>query len=362
MTMHKAKGLEFDIVILPGLGRPPRSEDSKLLLWTERPSIDGEKLLLAPISARREETDALSKYIARQEKIKAENESIRLLYVAATRARRTLHLIGHAELDEDESGRRLRDPRPDVLLARIWPVVKPAFEAALLNYPGQQERFTDERTYPPLRRVPQDWRPAPLPAALPLRRSAINPDERDTGVGDASETVRLLGTLTHSMLETIAREGLDRWPDARIAGLRGGIRTTLASMGTPAVDVDHGAQRVEQALLNTIADARGRWILADHQDARSELKLAAASKGAIAHFAMDRTFVDNGIRWVIDFKTAAYEGDDPDSFIESERRAYQEQLERYANLLSALDSRPIRAGLYFPLLNRWVEWEAQQGR
>src|SRR5690606_18989390 len=33
MTMHKAKGLEFDHVILPGLERRPRNDQSALLLW-----------------------------------------------------------------------------------------------------------------------------------------------------------------------------------------------------------------------------------------------------------------------------------------------------------------------------------------
>ena len=36
MTIHKAKGLEFDNVILPGLGKPPAQDDAKLLVWVER--------------------------------------------------------------------------------------------------------------------------------------------------------------------------------------------------------------------------------------------------------------------------------------------------------------------------------------
>ncbi len=362
MTMHKAKGLEFDTVILPGLGRPPRSEESKLLLWTERPSGKGEKLLLAPISARRDDTDALCRYIGAQEKIKAANESVRLLYVAATRARRTLYLIGHADIEEDESGRRLRDPRPDSLLARIWPAVKPAFESALAGYSPMQTAASPEKTYPVLRRVPQGWRPAPLPDPVPLRRPAINADGRAGIESAGDETARIVGTLAHSMLEKIAREGVENWPISKISGLRPGIRAALANMGAVHHELEIAAQRVEEALANTIGDPRGRWILACHDYAQSELKLAAAANGAVAHFAVDRTFVEDGVRWVIDFKTAAYDGPDADAFIEGERRAYQEQLERYADLLAALDSRPIRAGLYFPLLRRWVEWTPRCSR
>ena len=38
MTIHKAKGLEFDTVILPGLGRKPQSDGPQLLAWLERPA------------------------------------------------------------------------------------------------------------------------------------------------------------------------------------------------------------------------------------------------------------------------------------------------------------------------------------
>ena len=64
MTIHKAKGLEFDAVIIPGLGRRPKVDDPQLLVWTERPSVAGAELLLAPISratARRMRSRATSR-------------------------------------------------------------------------------------------------------------------------------------------------------------------------------------------------------------------------------------------------------------------------------------------------------------
>ena len=49
MTIHKAKGLEFDRVIVPGLGRGTKQDDPKLFLWSER--VGGE-VILAPVAPR----------------------------------------------------------------------------------------------------------------------------------------------------------------------------------------------------------------------------------------------------------------------------------------------------------------------
>jgi ATP-dependent exoDNAse (exonuclease V) beta subunit len=90
MTIHKAKGLEFDTVILPGLGAVPRQEEQRLLLWLEQSGM----LLLAPISEAGQEPDPIYTYLSRVEERKIRRETARLLYVATTRARRRLHLLG----------------------------------------------------------------------------------------------------------------------------------------------------------------------------------------------------------------------------------------------------------------------------
>lgn len=94
MTIHKSKGLEFDAVILPGLGRATRPDSSKLLLWSERLNYKGEpELLVAPLKHKAETENKTYQYLKREEAKRAQFERQRLLYVAATRAKESLHIL-----------------------------------------------------------------------------------------------------------------------------------------------------------------------------------------------------------------------------------------------------------------------------
>lgn len=98
MTIHKAKGLEFDTVLLAGLGRRERSDSSRLLLWEERRSEFGKPyLLLAPIRSAEIKKDPIYEYLRKQEQKRAQYENLRLLYVAATRAKKRLYGFTHNE-------------------------------------------------------------------------------------------------------------------------------------------------------------------------------------------------------------------------------------------------------------------------
>jgi ATP-dependent exoDNAse (exonuclease V) beta subunit len=123
-----------------------------------------------------------------------------------------------------------------------------------------------------------------------------------------------------------------------------------AQLGQAGVDVDH-------ALRNVIEDSRGRWLFDPaHAEAASEWTLAGIDEGAIVHVSLDRTFVAQGVRWIVDFKTGRHQGADPEAFLDQERERYRDQLERYARFVQALDQRPIRLGLYHPQLRGWREW------
>jgi ATP-dependent exoDNAse (exonuclease V) beta subunit len=94
MTIHKAKGLEFDHVIIPSIHRTIRSNEHKLLLWHEQPGTDRtSNLILAPIENNVAD-DTIYNYLRMAEQKRSFYETGRLLYVAATRAKKSIHLTG----------------------------------------------------------------------------------------------------------------------------------------------------------------------------------------------------------------------------------------------------------------------------
>jgi ATP-dependent exoDNAse (exonuclease V) beta subunit len=114
-----------------------------------------------------------------------------------------------------------------------------------------------------------------------------------------------------------------------------------------------------EALLAVLGDPRGRWILqAAREDAR-EQALSGRVEGAIARVIFDRSFVDEqGVRWVIDYKTSRHVGGGLQEFLDREVERYRPQLQRYALLAQKLGPEPVRLGLYFPLMRQWREWAA----
>ena len=92
-------------------------------------------------------------------------------------------------------------------------------------------------------------------------------------------------------------------------------------------------------------------------EGQSELSLTAVMDGVLQSLRIDRTFVDGeGVRWIVDWKTSSHEGGDREAFLDNELARYRGQLERYARVMKVLDpDRPLRVGLYFPLLDAWRE-------
>jgi ATP-dependent helicase/nuclease subunit A len=359
MTIYGAKGLEFDTVIVPGLGRTVGGDPQSMLYWRER-ILGGEShLLLAPMTAVApndgEEQATLEDYLRRIERDRDREEGKRLLYVAATRARRHLHLLGNVNAEgkaKSDSLLALLMAAPDV--ADVFEQNKPVVE------PGTVEiaAGADGRLVPLLRRLPVDWQlPAPPPALNSKHPGTASVTEADPHTFDwVSDTLRRVGTVTHAFLQQIAREGLDRWTPERVAQSAKAFRVALTAEGVPASELPAATEKVTRALRSAITEERGRWILSPHSEAASELELSGVIDDRVLRIKIDRTFVDgDGTRWIVDYKTADIGGSSLDGFLNVQEEKYRPDLERYARIIRALDTRAVRAGLYFPLLACWRE-------
>ncbi len=352
MTIHRAKGLEFEHVFVPCLDRNPASGDRRLLRWIDLPNEAGTSdLIIAPAPAVGQEAEGeLDLFLKAALRLREAHERTRLMYVAATRARTTLWLSGAPRVSSEGELK----PGPRSLLACLWPVLAGRFE---LPGAGEAADPVPQAQRAHLRRLRGDWTPVVIPAApaieqLPVGQIALEPPEF-SWVG---ETQRQVGTIVHGWLARIAAGALPPTPQA-IGDLRAAVAGQLARHGVPERERADAAALILRALTDTVTDARGRWILSPtHRDAHAELALTGLSDGRLRTFVIDRTFIDEaGTRWVIDYKTSRHEGGGLEAFLDSETERYRAQLAGYVALMRGLAPEPVRAGLYFPLLGAFRE-------
>ena len=355
MTIHKSKGLEFETVIVPGLHRETVGAESSLLLWDEVVGGDGrESLLVAPMRARgaHEGRPTAYAYLKKLESERAAHEVERLLYVAVTRAIRCLHLVGIAAADERKDD-GLKPPAAGSLLKLLWPGVgQPVFAAAVAEQ-GAGEPLSGEKVdpasfVPPLIRLREIGLPPEL-ASLPMAGGGENPPMADAAdEGGAFEAS--VGTLVHRGLELIAREGLAAWPPGRVAALAPAWRRWLQARGHAADEAAAGAEEAVAAIETTLASDTGRWLLADHPQAGAEQAWTSLGDDGVRHHVIDRSFVVDDCRWIIDYKTVRC------SETELAKRAetHRPQLERYEALFRD-QPLPVRLAIYFPLQGRLIE-------
>jgi ATP-dependent exoDNAse (exonuclease V) beta subunit len=347
MTIHKAKGLEFDTVIVPGLDRAPRSGRRPLFAWRALP---GDRLLLAPIDETGGEKEPLFRYVTDLDREAEDIEAGRLLYVAATRAKTRLHLL--ACVKADEQGQVARPSRRS-LLGIAWP--------ALAGHVAMPARAAEPlRATPPpgdeLRRLPADFRVCEPPASAGWLDGARAIEvSGQIEFSWAGESARHVGSVVHRWLQRVAEDELEGWDRARVSAMHAVFRAELGMRGIPEAELDDAARRVATALATCLEDERGRWLLGPQHQAQNEFRITALIDGELRNLVVDRTFVDaQGRRRIIDYKTSSHEGAGADEFLDRERERYRAQLDRYAVALAAEDA---LLGLYFPLLAGWREWQ-----
>jgi ATP-dependent exoDNAse (exonuclease V) beta subunit len=355
LTMHKAKGLQFDHVVLYGLGRYPASNQRSVLSWLDVPGeARGIDKLVSPIGRRDElEHDPLHHFIEQTAMEKERMERGRLLYVACTRAKQSLHLVGHTGISAD--GTELKPPAASSLLKLLWPVVESEYASAI-DRSTSATAADDSEPYavPTLRRLLTPW-VAPQATVVPGRVSVAEevspePQVEFRWVGQGA---RLAGTEVHRWLQYLADNhgfhGLrlpENWQDLS--------RHWLLAKGANPRSLPWIMARVEAAMNRVTDDPRGRWILSGKGS--TELALTGVWRRRVESIVIDRLLIDDELcHWIIDYKTSSHEGGDLAGFLRAEGNRYSIQLQKYAAIYRKYQSVNVRTALYFPLLGEFVE-------
>lgn len=381
LTMHKAKGLEFDTVILPGLQKVGRRDDPALLRWLDRPNAqDGHALdlIMAALTATGAEKDPIYAYVGDLSAKQRAAEQLRQLYVASTRPKRRLHLIGQVTLAKDG----VKRPKTGSLLRAMWGVVEDRFVEAAADAVPPDARPEEGTPVQRFRRLPAAWKAPVLPEAVATLPAPEASEDDDYIPFDwVGQTTRVVGIVVHRLLQRIAEDGLERYaeplmdwdpekPDAvppevkvdprvaakratRIASLWPAAEALLVREGLAEAERPKAMGQVKEAITNSLTDATGRWILSPHPEARSEHALSAYKDPSLIQVRLDRTLVANGTRWAVDFKASTIEGAGRAEFLVQQFARYRTQLDRYAAVLGLAAGPRVRAALYFPALGAW---------
>lgn len=334
MTIHRAKGLEFDHVIIPGLDRGTRSNVRPLFLW--RPEAD------ALLAATRNDsaTNSLYNWLRFEEAEKDSQELNRLLYVAATRAKDSLTLFG---CQTSES-----NPPRGSFMALLQPLIsfQPVERSAV------RPTKTKSSARAPLKRLKSSytWREPFSPPLTPSSLRVLPSLDESMRIADRKEIA--LGNLVHEELQSLAgsntptpsRVDLDPWQER------------LIYLGLNEDETVWVLKHANKQLNSVLADDTGSWILdSSHTDGRTEWRLTTYHDSQFTNVVIDRSFVDaSGDRWLIDYKTAV-PNVPLDIFVEDQIARYTGQLCRYADLVKSLDHRTTRKALFLTAIPQLIE-------
>ena len=402
MTIHGAKGLEWDVVIVPGLEKRAQAERPRLLAWNEvgSPNQAAARIVLAPIAGRGEASKELNDWLRCVGREREAAERKRLFYVACTRAREELHLFASPEMtSKGEISQGYGS-----LLAAAWPAAERHFAATMSasaqvgpirsvpkvfvrsledEVQSNGKEFVgdiaalaadDQKNVRPamLKRVPISFNPR---ARFGLKiKPPDGSDRAESGMmrlprPEGSFEARAFGNAVHAFLELLAQrlavgekvdpllQEISRWSQ-RIAAV-------LRTNGLAPSAIARMTERVKSALTNALLDQEGRWLLEKREQGSSEFALTSR-EDKFGTLRMDRVFVagerplseGSDFVWIIDYKTTTHGSLGVDDFLAGERVKYSPQLEAYALQMQAYAGvRKVRIGLYYPMLPRFVWWE-----
>ncbi|ABL01880.1 UvrD/REP helicase [Candidatus Ruthia magnifica str. Cm (Calyptogena magnifica)] len=320
MTIHEAKGLEFELVIIPGLGRMPQNNIPSIIHLQE---FSNQSLLLAPIRSYTQLDDSHTyTYLKHIKSQQNKFETMRLLYVAMTRAKLEIHLLGTLNQSNQASS--------NTFLKLLAPIFQHQFDKLKLSTTEDNQ---------PLVQAPEFVR-----YIKPLEYDNL-PDESkkkmDFQLSVDLQYKSLLGTLLHQYYE-----------DSLFSPDKQSIRARLMECGVGNMDIDSHINFIVNMLNLTKQDKHFSWLFKQRTSTQVEVEFINDKHSVI----IDRLFIDEDTLWIIDFKTATKSNNESIAqFIQRQKIKYTQQLLSYKVALSEYYSMEIKCALYCSSVQELIE-------
>ena len=341
MTIHKSKGLEFDHVILPELNQSLPVEKDQLMQLLNKPRLTaGEDFIIAPSMPYAQSKSLLNTYLRKIEIDKSYDEAKRLLYVAVTRAKKSVHLMARLNIKNN----KIVSPSKRSFLGMLWPLNQEEFIASLEKKSSKKSILDESVVYERL----------PLTQFQCFEPFTKKPEIFHTlSLQMPNEFARIVGIVFHEILQDIGETGIERWSLDQWNKKKSFYHKRLRQWQLNSKKINDAVQLIDKSIKSIIKDPKACWLLSNkHKLIQQEYALSTQSNGKLLNIIIDRTFIDNNIRWIIDYKTTHYL-DDVDNKLEK----YKSQLKLYQSIMKKFDPiHPIKTGIYFTFNCRWIEF------
>jgi ATP-dependent helicase/nuclease subunit A len=316
MTIHAAKGLEFPVVLLPGLEEIFYHATGDNLIY-EKHGQFFFKSVPEP-SIRKEDADFLL------HKAKEEEEQKRLFYVAVTRAEEALFLFGRWNSKPNsfmgllKYGLEIKKTETDFSMKEEIPGL------FILNGEG-------------IKILPKhlDHRSAPRPTLKRIQATPCTLKKQPAwqGVTETADIHRMhgkdwliLGDILHKIFEGISKYNID--PD----NIRDRASFMLASKGLQQSEILDKLTIIEQQ-ISTLHDT-GIWkdIIMPREKSYAELPFVLKTEGKVYSGRIDRIIKDNNSYKIYDYKTFPVQDKEIEYYLEG----YALQLNVYKEAVRTL--------------------------
>lgn len=306
MTIWQAKGLEFENVIIVGLGKKSRAQHGNLI---EINQFINSGIIVAPKPIKGEHSQTY-KYLLHIDSQKHKFEKMRVLYVAMTRAKSNLHLLAcknnKNKFEKNTNLFLLTDLFEDNQLAKSSNAVEKKAQNWVRYESLSSAKFKNiER--------------AEIVESINFDKSA-----------------NIIGDVLHKLYQL---ENFN--PDITQ------VQNFLISAG---MDIDNLA-KISTKIIDTLQKTQNcadfDFIFKNRISTLTEAEFIDENGVLI----VDRLFIDNDILWIIDFKTAQQAGND---FITKQKLQHKKQLQCYKSALQNIYPNPIKTAIFLSSIAKLV--------